>query len=104
MFVALEHLFESALGRGGQDPRAVHHPSIEVRHLERAGGRCERDQRQEQSWRRPGHPSQKATSGGVSEPAVASKLGRTSAPSRYRAVKFVGNWRTSLLYAATFSM
>ena len=54
--------------------------------------------------RTPPRPWRVSTSGGWSEPASASKFGRTSAPSRKRAVRLVGKKRTSLLYSATASM
>src|SRR5271157_226173 len=98
--IACEAILECGLALWGQEAREVVYPGTQRRHIERSGSRhkprCER-RKQERS-------DQNLTSGGVSVPGRASKLGRTCAPSRKRAVRFVGKERTRALYWATASM
>jgi len=96
-----EALLEARLVFGGEHVREVVHATPQRRDLE--GERRARDEEPERESLRRGQ-DQNFTSGGFSLPGCASKVGRTSIPSRKRAVRFVGKKRTSLLYSATVSM
>ncbi len=107
-------MFEAGLRVRRQQVGQVGHPRAQRRDgkLGVCGDRQQRQCKEEDACVRPArdrsaaqsHSNQNCTSGGVSAPARASKVGRTSAPSRKRAVRLVGKNRTSLLYSATASM
>ena len=89
--VRRELSIELATNRAGQQVGAVDDVRAERWDVDRERRRCEQGEREETERRPPAGADQNCTSGGFSAPPVASNVGFTSASTRYRAVRFVGN-------------